>query len=678
MNLILKLTAGVVLLPFFASCIVESDPESHGREELVQMTFSSDVSGQTKTSLADGKKVHWTKGDIISVFDDLTSDNRPFEESGIDGNNAEFTGYSVSGASEYIALYPYLSSAEYVDGVISTVLPAGQKSVAGSFDTDLNIMVAKTSDSRLSFRNVCALLKITIPQTMSDVTAVTVSSDSPLCGDMNISFDADGNPEMVPADPEAGKEVTVSDGGAVLAPGIYYLVVAPGEHRLSLKMTTKDNGTCVRFSSASKEIEANQIINLGTADYTSSRHPCALVTESDISRVKAAVSKASASDPVYAAYLKFCGNKYAQASYTASPVATLVRGDVTGTGVASENYMNAARDAAAAFQLALRWKISGETKYADASVAILDAWASTCTGITANDNNQYLAAGFQGYTFANAAELMRDYPGWNASDQDDFKLWLRNVWLTKNEWFIDTHGGDKTCNLHYWSNWELANLASMLAIGIYLDDESLVAKVRNNFLNGEGSGAVGNMIPYSPFADPQGHGMLAQNMESGRDQGHATLVISMCAELCQMAWNIGMDFWGQADNKVLAMSQYTAKYNVKPDGAYICDEMPFTPYSYCPSDCGCSNHSHGAEHAVISDSGRGKERPGWDLIYSHYKHEKQVSADEVYYVKLFADQLRYTYGVLTGDGGSGDSRYGTTSAAFDQIGWGTMLFYRGE
>ena len=47
-------------------------------------------------------------------------------------------------------------------------------------------------------------------------------------------------------------------------------------------------------------------------------------------------------------------------------------------------------------------------------------------------------------------------------------------------------------------------------------------------------------------------------------------------------------------------------------------------------------------------------------------------------MKLFADQLRYTNGVLTGDGGSGDSRYGNTSAAFDQIGWGTMMFYRGE
>lgn len=407
-------------------------------------------------------------------------------------------------------------------------------------------------------------------------------------------------------------------------------------------------------------------------------HPCALVSAEEMARVKAAVASASATDPVYAAWQKFCANGLAQATYKANPVATIVRGDPNGTGVDKENYGTIMNDASAAFQLSLRWKISGETRYADAAVAILNAWADVCKKVTANDNNQYLCLGFQGYTLGNAAELLRDYTGWAAADQKDFKTWLRTVWLERNEWFVDNKGGSGTCDLHYWSNWELANLASMLAIGIYLEDVAAINKVYRNFREGKGSGAINNMIPYDPVEDPDGHGLIAQSMESGRDQGHGTLVISMCAELCQMAWNLGIDFWGMEDNKVLAMCQYTAKYNVKPTGTYICTSMPFTPYKYCQPGCGCSNQSHGAEHTVVSEAGRGTCRPGWDLIYSHYKHEKKVSADEVYYVKLFADQLRYTDGILTGDGGSGDSRYGSGSGAFDQIGWGTMLFYRGE
>ncbi|MGM9786986.1 MAG: cell wall anchor protein, partial [Candidatus Cryptobacteroides sp.] len=252
------------------------------------------------------------------------------------------------------------------------------------------------------------------------------------------------------------------------------------------------------------------------------------------------------------------------------------------------------------------------------------------------------------------------------------------VWIAKNEWFIDTHGGERNCSLHYWSNWELANLASMLAIGIYLEDMDLIQKVYDNFSAGEGSGCIDNMIPYDPVADPDGYGMIAQSMESGRDQGHATLVVSMCAELCQMAWNIGLDFWGMKDSKVLPMCEYTAKYNVNPDGDFICSTMPFTPYSYCPDGCGCASKGHGAEHTEVSATGRGTIRPCWDLIYSHYHNLMNVSDANVHYVRLFADQLRYTEGTLTGDGGSGDSRYGTNSGAFDQLGWGTMLFYRGE
>ena len=407
-------------------------------------------------------------------------------------------------------------------------------------------------------------------------------------------------------------------------------------------------------------------------------HPCALVTAEDIARVQASVASANASDPVYVSYQNFCKSPYAVASYKANPVETIVRGDATGTGVSGENYGNIMRDASAAYQLALRYHISGETKYADAAVAILNAWADKCKKITANDNNQYLCAGFQGYTLGNAAELLRDYAGWASNDQNDFKTWLRNVWVAKNEWFVDNKGGSGVCDLHYWSNWELANLASLMAIGIYLEDVNLINKVYRNFREGTGSGAINNMIPYDPIPDPNGHGMIAQSMESGRDQGHGTLVISMCAELCQMAWNLGIDFWGMENNKVLAMCQYTAKYNVKPTGTYICVSMPFTPYSYCKPGCGCNNQSHGAEHTVVSEAGRGTIRPGWDLIYSHYKYEKNCSADEVYYVKLFAEQLRYTNGSLTGDGGSGDSRYGSASGAFDQIGWGTMMFYKGE
>ena len=404
-------------------------------------------------------------------------------------------------------------------------------------------------------------------------------------------------------------------------------------------------------------------------------HPGAYVNADDLSRVRSAVAAADPSNPVYAAWLQLCNNPWAQETVAPEVLETVVRGDPAGTGVDKENYIVCDRQAAAAFQLALRWQVSGEAKYAEAARTILNAWAAGCKKIASNDANQMLLAGFQGHTFANAAELLRGYEGWTASEQNAFKDWLKGLWYAKNYDFIETHGGSNVCDLHYWSNWELANLASILAIGIYLEDEEMVNYVNKQWLTGKGSGAIKNFVPYDPVADPSGHGVIAQGMESGRDQGHATLCVSVAAELCRMAQNVGLDFWGTENSRVLAYFEYTAKYNVRPDGNFITTSMPFTRYEYCPDGCGCANHSHGSTHTAVSSDGRGTIRPGWDLIYAHYVKE---TGKEAYYTKLFAQQLRYTNGALTGDGGAGDSRYGANSSAYDQIGWGTLLFYQGE
>ena len=544
-------------------------------------------------------------------------------------------------------------------------------------------------------------------------------------------------------------------------------------------------------------------------------HPCALVAESDIKRVRQSVAAQISTDPVYASWQRFCENSFANKDYKYSPLETIIRSGAA--NAARNNFIQAAKDAAAAWQLALRWRISGEQEYADKAVEILNAWADICKNITSSDNDRYLCAGFQGYTFANAAELLRDYNGWSQADQSDFKVWLRTVWLERNRWFLDNHGGSSVCNLHYWANWELANIASVLAIGIYCEDADIINYAYKNFREGEGSGNIDHFIPFATVEDPdveilnawadicknitssdndrylcagfqgytfanaaellrdyngwsqadqsdfkvwlrtvwlernrwfldnhggssvcnlhywanwelaniasvlaigiycedadiinyayknfrEGEGSgnidhfipfatvedpdgktyaLAQCMESGRDQGHATLVIAICAEICQMAWNIGLDFWGTYDNKILAMCEYTAKYNCKPIGIgqYICDDMPFTPYEYCLSGCGCRNTGHGARHTVVSKDSRGSNRPCWDLIYSHYTKEKKLPSNHAYYTQLYAKQLRYNNGVLSGDGGAGDERYGSNSSAFDQLGWSTMLFYRGE
>lgn len=79
------------------------------------------------------------------------------------------------------------------------------------------------------------------------------------------------------------------------------------------------------------------------------------------------------------------------------------------------------RDAAAAWQLGLRWKLSGDDKFATAAVKILNDWAAKCKKITSNDANQVLAAGAQGYTFANAGELLQTFQWMVRHRQEDLQ-----------------------------------------------------------------------------------------------------------------------------------------------------------------------------------------------------------------------------------------------------------------
>lgn len=415
-------------------------------------------------------------------------------------------------------------------------------------------------------------------------------------------------------------------------------------------------------------------------------HPCAMYSQDDFDRVKSSLDNNTAPQTVKDAWQALQTSKYAQLDYQDAPQEKIVRGDTKGTGVARENYGYAMRDAAAAYQLALRWKLSGNNDFANASIKILNDWAATCKEITSNDANQVLAAGAQGYTFANAAELMQTYDGWDATDKQNFKSWMVNVFAKKNRDFLDNHTGSTVCSLHYWSNWDLVNMASYLSIGILTENDEMVNYVVNYFYNGDGNGAIGNLIQ-GTFDDPLGSGeQIAQDQESGRDQGHAEMSAMVAANLAQIAYTLytknptvsRLDFFSAKDNALLKLGEYVALCNLRSGtdrmnatGNWIVDatKMPFNTYKYC-IDCSCKDKNHGVvQTSVAADAARGSLRPGWEIYYCHYAFVKGLPAG-YNYVKQFADKLRP-------EAGAGDTdRYGDNSGAFDQLGWGTLMLYR--
>lgn len=364
-------------------------------------------------------------------------------------------------------------------------------------------------------------------------------------------------------------------------------------------------------------------------------HPGLLHGKEDFDRMKIKVN--AGAEPWISGWNKMIANSHARASYIANPTVKLIRGGGTVEEPEPDNYSRAFNDVAAAYQLAVRWKITGDDVYAQAAVNILNAWASTCIGLF-GDSNQMLAAGIYGYQFANAAEILRDYSGWAAADFTKFKTFMLTVFYPKNHDFLVRHNG--TCISHYWANWDLCNIASVMAIGVLTDNRQLYNEAVNYFQRGAGNG---NILKAINYIHPNG---LGQVQESGRDQGHATLCISLLGTICQMALHQGDDFFAFDNNRLLKACEYTAKYNV----ANL--DVPFSSYTNCDN----------ITHTVVSPDSRGTVRPMWAIVYNYYAKRKGLPAP---YTLLGVNTTQP-------EGGGGD--YGPNSGGFDQLGFGTLLY----
>jgi hypothetical protein len=364
-------------------------------------------------------------------------------------------------------------------------------------------------------------------------------------------------------------------------------------------------------------------------------HPGLLHTEADFQRMRDNL----ASNPWQSTWNLLTANGHSSLDYTPRPVETVYRGD---DGVHAQNYSLLFNDVAAAYQCALRWKISGDENYAKKSIEIMNAWSQLLTGI-GGSTDAALCAGIQGYEFANAGEIMRTYSGWAAADFKRFQDMMVNVFYKINTDFLVRHNGTEIT--HYWANWDLCQMASILAIGVLCDDQALFDEAVNYFKGGWGNGSSQQAVYY---LHP---GYLGQWQESGRDQGHNTLGIALMGAFCEMAWNQNVDLYGYDNNRFLAGAEYVAKANLIDSGTTYYT-VPYVTYTNVDK----------VNQTVLSTSGIGLGRPTWALVYHHYANRKGIAAP---YSKKFMDL------VSPENGGTG-----STSGGYDQLGFTSLTCTR--
>lgn len=330
-------------------------------------------------------------------------------------------------------------------------------------------------------------------------------------------------------------------------------------------------------------------------------HPGISYTQADIDRMRSLI--AAKQEPYYSAFTALKNSSYSSTGGSASSRGTQIKeGKFNGTIGA---------DGRRAHDLALLYVLTGETKYADKAVQFLNAnsyytnTSSRGTGPLDNGKINLLIE---------AAELLRDYPGWAATDQQRFKDMLTYPYFTTKEDLYEKYASnneDENGITFYWNcynfdsgrfgNQGMFAARALLAMGVYLDNDTIFDRAYQ-YLSGNqwkhfenyddvdykagpstGKGNVTNteyMLSFSSSGivsktDPsyvRNYGYSeqlpyyifknGQCQESCRDQNHTQCGIMMYTHLAEMCWNQGEDLYGAFDNRILKGIEYTFRVNV--------------------------------------------------------------------------------------------------------------------
>ena len=397
------------------------------------------------------------------------------------------------------------------------------------------------------------------------------------------------------------------------------------------------------------------------------RHPGGLHTQADFDRIKRQLAEGN--EKVTAAYKILKSAEYAQPSTATYPVETILRG---GDG---QNYMNAARGAAIAYQNALRWKIEDNKACAKHAVDVLMAWCNTTKHVSGT-SDQCLARGLYGYQFAQAAELMRDYEGWSEEDFTKFQRWMLDVWYPGAIGFLRVRNGtwenaDKWWQApgHYWSNWGLCNALCVISIGVLCDDVNIYnqgmsfikydqvgtfqdPRTADPILNDGLTEFWGNLIVTTTESELEtgAYGKLGQMNESGRDTGHSAMALGLAVDIAHQGWNQGDDLFSYMDHRLAAGIEYVAAQTQSVEN------LPWTNYHY-----GSNGYYYTDYRAwLMTGPALGAQmRPYWGTVIGHYEGIKGVTMP-------FSEISYENMGIDTGG-------LGATSGGYDHLGYSVLM-----
>ncbi|MGN6643881.1 MAG: alginate lyase family protein, partial [Verrucomicrobiota bacterium] len=251
-------------------------------------------------------------------------------------------------------------------------------------------------------------------------------------------------------------------------------------------------------------------------------HPSVFNSQFELERLKYRVNHQPGSTAA-AGWNQLRSSAYASLNYQAVPYSNVV---VMGSGTTpSESQFR--QDAQAARAAALQWVITGDTRYRDHAVAIMNAWSDafvTMSPASGTSTAQIqLEAAWVAPIWVSAADVIRYYngaaAGWSAADIAKFDGMLNYLY------------GEAAKSATRDNNWGASAALTMIAVGAYQENRSRFdagVQTWRNRLVGINAAVTNN-------------GYI---IEVCRDTTHPQYTLQVWMQAAEIAWKQGIDLYG--------------------------------------------------------------------------------------------------------------------------------------
>ena len=243
----------------------------NGKQITIKATLEQPVG--TKTSLSSERKVLWSAGDKIKVYNSSTPSGVVYTLSGGAGTTAgEFTGDALSGNGPFYAVYPAEAGGSLSGTGVAVTLPATQSYVEGGFGSGAAVAAAKAEAiKQLNFKNVLGGVAFTLSgsKSISGIRLQTLG-DEALNGAGTVSLSGD-TPSLSMGSKTSDDQSILSLDGPGAASASFCLMLPPGAFEQGFLVEFLDGEGNVMFKSAKatvNKVTRSSILDMPESAYT--------------------------------------------------------------------------------------------------------------------------------------------------------------------------------------------------------------------------------------------------------------------------------------------------------------------------------------------------------------------------------------------------------------------------